>query len=167
MIAILDTQSIQYMLSGSLALNVYSLPRMTRDIDLIVEMKSEDVENFVKAFKDDFYCYQPSIEEEVAQRGIFNLIDNQSSLKIDFIVRKNTIYRRVEFDRRIKTNTLGFEAWVVSIEDLIISKLIWIQDYESEKQINDIKNLLENPSIDFDYIQKWTNELNLKTFNLL
>ncbi len=164
---VLETQNINYMLSGSLALNIYSLPRMTRDIDLVVRMKKEDVEAFVKAFEQDFYCYQPSIEEEISKKGMFNLIEFQTSIKIDFIVCKETLYRKTEFERRRKTNTLGFEAWVVSIEDLIISKLIWIQTLQSTKQIEDIQSLLENPTIDTNYLQFWINDLLLNTFNLL
>lgn len=163
----LEAQNIAYMLSGSLALNIYSLPRMTRDIDLVVRMRKEDVSVFVKAFEKDFYCYQPSIEEEIAKRGMFNLIDFQTSTKVDFIVCKENSYRKTEFERRRKTNTLGFEAWVVSIEDLIISKLIWIQELQSTKQMEDIQSLLENPIIDAAYIQFWINELQLKTFELL
>ena len=34
----LDENNIPYMISGSLALNIYSIPRMTRDIDIVVEL---------------------------------------------------------------------------------------------------------------------------------
>jgi hypothetical protein len=50
---ILDEQGIEYMLSGSLALNAYTLPRMTRDIDVVVKMKKEDVASFVQAIEKD------------------------------------------------------------------------------------------------------------------
>ena len=36
---LLESQNIEYMLSGSLALNTYTIPRMTRDIDIIVHLK--------------------------------------------------------------------------------------------------------------------------------
>lgn len=164
---LLQEQNIDYMLSGSLALNVYSIPRMTRDIDLVVRMKIEDVDNFVKAFEQDFYCYQPSIEEEIRKKGMFNLIELQSSIKIDFIICKDTLYRKTEFERRRKTTTLGFESWIVSVEDLILSKLIWIQELQSTKQIEDIQSLLEYPTLDMAYVKHWIADLHLKTFDLL
>lgn len=164
---ILENEQIPYMFSGSMALNVYTLPRMTRDIDLVVKMKEEDVEKFVKAFQNDFYCYEPTIKQEVLRQGMFNLIDNQTSLKVDFIVCKDTLYRQTEFERRQKTTVLGFDAWVVSIEDLIISKLIWIQQLQSEKQMLDIQSLLEIKQIDVEYLEKWVKKLNLVTFNLI
>ena len=33
----LDTAHIRYMLTGSMAMAIYSVPRMTRDIDLVIE----------------------------------------------------------------------------------------------------------------------------------
>jgi len=50
---------------------------------------------------------------------------------------------------------------------LIIAKIIWIQQYQSERQIFDIENLLLNPEKDMDYIKNWCIKLNLQTFNLL
>jgi hypothetical protein len=36
---ILEQQNIPYMLSGSLALTLYAMPRATRDIDIVVSYK--------------------------------------------------------------------------------------------------------------------------------
>ncbi|MEA3451675.1 MAG: hypothetical protein U9Q83_07195 [Bacteroidota bacterium] len=59
------------------------------------------------------------------------------------------------------------DIWVISLDDLIIAKIIWIQDYQSEKQIMDIEKLLISPDINMDYIKKWCKKMNLQTFNLL
>jgi hypothetical protein len=53
------------------------------------------------------------------------------------------------------------------LDDLIFAKIIWIKDYQSEKQIMDIENLLVNPDRNMDYIKKWCDKMNLQTFNLL
>lgn len=159
--------NIPYMLSGSLAMNLYTVPRMTRDIDIVVHLQEKDVEKFIGAFKERFYCHPESVLEEVKRQGMFNLIDNATGYKVDFIVRKNSPYRKLEFDRKVKTNVFGFEAYVVSIEDLILSKLIWIQTLQSDKQLEDLNNLLKNPEIDFVYLKKWVENLSLHTFNLL
>lgn len=166
-IDILEQLDIAYMLSGSIVLNAYTMPRMTRDIDIVIHLQNEDISKFVKAFEQDFYCYEPSIVEEVQRKGMFNLIDNQTSYKIDFIIRKDSEYRLKEFERKQRTDVFGFEAYVVSLEDLIISKLIWIQELQSDKQKDDISNLLENKTLDKDYLTHWVKKLNLNTFNLL
>jgi hypothetical protein len=163
----LEEKEIEYMLSGSLAMNIYTVPRMTRDIDIVINMKLSDINKFIKIFEEGFYIYEEGIEEEVINRRMFNVIDNGSGFKIDFIVRKNTDFHRNEFNRRQQKRAFGFKPWVVSIEDLIISKLNWIQDLKSDTQISDIENLLSVPDIDKEYIEKWCEKLNLNTYNLI
>ena len=63
-------------------------------------------------------------------------------IKIDFIVRKDTPYRAAEFERRRRVPMPGFEAWIVSREDLILSKLAWAKDSGSELQRRDVAALL-------------------------
>ena len=50
---------------------------------------------------------------------------------------------------------------------ILILKLIWIQELQSERQINDIDSLLENETVDHDYIHYWCQKLDLQTFNIL
>ena len=163
----LEKHRIPYMVSGSIALNIYTVPRMTRDIDIVVVLKKEDIDRFLMDFTPGFYHHRPSIVEEIEREGMFNLIDNQSGYKIDFIVRKSTEYRKAEFDRKIQTDDLGFNVWTVAVEDLILSKLIWIQEYQSDRQMSDIRSLLENPAIDFQYLKHWREKLELNTFGLI
>ena len=98
---------------------------------------------------------------------MFNVIDYESGEKIDFIIRKSTKFHINEFERRRPTEAFGFKTWVVSIEDLIIAKLKWIQDLESETQKRDISNLLNSSNVDRAYVEKCCKKLNLKTYNLI
>ena len=163
----LDSRQIPYMVSGSMAMIAYTVARTTRDIDLVIELNLESVDEFCSLFKNHFYLHRPTIEEEVKRRGMFNLIDERSGMKIDFMVKKNSPYRKLEFERKKQVELFGNNVWVVSAEDLIISKLIWIQEIQSGRQMEDIKLLLENPEIDRNYINLWINDLGLTTFNLI
>ncbi|MEK6682543.1 MAG: hypothetical protein AABY79_11335, partial [Nitrospirota bacterium] len=51
----LDEAGIPYMITGSIAANFYSIPRMTRDIDIVIELKKSNVERVYNAFEKDFY----------------------------------------------------------------------------------------------------------------
>jgi hypothetical protein len=155
------------MLSGSIALNSYTIPRMTLDIHIVIELNANNLETFLELFPDKFYMNTDTIRQETQRAGMFNIIDFESGLKIDFIVRKNTEYRMHEFQRRKKEKIEDIEVWMVSPEDLVISKLDWIQQLQSDKQMTDIRNLLSLPEIDHDYILDWCKKLNLNTFNLL
>jgi hypothetical protein len=64
----------------------------------------------------------------------------------------------VEFERRQKILILDFTTFIVSKEDLIISKLSWAKDSHSELQLGDVRNLLAT-GYDAAYLQRWTREL--------
>ena len=98
---------------------------------------------------------------------MFSVIDHQSGFKADFVVLKNSEYRLTEFERKQKMNFYGTDVYVVSPEDLLISKLIWIQDWQAAVKMEDIKNLAALPILLRDYVSYWINKLNLNTFGLI
>jgi hypothetical protein len=158
----LEQAGISYMLTGSLAANLYATPRMTRDIDFVVEVHNFQVNKFFQIFSNDFYITKEAISAAVMHEGMFNAIHNKSIFKIDFIVRKDTAYRETEFQRRRKVELDGETIWVVSPEDLILSKLFWAKDSFSEMQIRDVKNLFHSiKKLDEKYIANWIQNLNL------
>ena len=163
----LHKRNIEYMLSRNFAMLLYGTPRMTRDIDMVIRLQEEDIDSFLEIFAENFYYHKPSITEEVRRKGMFNIIDHRSGYKVDFVIRKNDEYRLEEFSRKVFSNKFGFDAYVVTAEDLLISKLIWIQPYQSKQQTEDIENILDNKTLDRLYIDKWVKQLHLKTFDLL
>jgi len=164
---LLDNAGIKYMISGSLALNLYYIPRMTMDVDIVIELDKNNLDNFLCLFRKGYYIDETTVKEETYNRGMFNVIDHQTGLKIDFILRKNTEYRRHEFSRRVQKIIDESPVYFVSPEDLVISKLEWIQQLRSDKQVNDILLLMSLPNIDKKYIYYWCKFLNLDTFGLI
>jgi len=164
---VLNRHNIPYMLSGSVAMSLYIVPRATRDFDFIVHLKPHNVDAFVENFKDGYYCDRETVQEAVKTRSMFNIIDHASGFKADFVVLKDGEFRQEEFNRRLKMDFYGKPIYVVTPEDLLISKLIWIQDYQSALQIEDIKNLKAIENLDWPYINQWISKLKLNTFALL
>jgi hypothetical protein len=152
--------SIDYMLTGSLAMNYYAQPRMTRDIDVVVALGSPDVERLTNLFAPDYYVVREAVARAVANESMFNLIHQEAIIKVDCIVRKSSDYRRLEFARRERINIQDFTTWIVSKEDLMISKLNWARDSRSELQLRDVKNLLAT-GYDAHYMDEWTRNLAL------
>jgi len=62
---------IPYMMTGSIAVSFYAVPRMTRDIDLVVELSEPDVDRLVRLFQDDFYVDRNTVLRAVTQRAMF------------------------------------------------------------------------------------------------
>ena len=160
----LNEANIPYMISGSIAANYYTVPRMTRDIDVVIELKHGDIDNFVKLFEDDFYTNKDMILNEISREGMFNLIHNQYIFKIDFIVKKSSEYQQTAFSRRKEILIEGSPMWYISAEDLIISKLMWAKDSHSEIQLRDVRNLTETVhDLDAQYINHWLRQLGLES----
>ncbi len=155
-----DSAGIGYMITGSMAMNYYAQPRMTRDIDMVVALRSADAARVVQLFSPDYYVSREAVDSSIAHQSWFNLIHNESVIKVDCIVRKQNEYRLEEFKRRQRIKIENFETWIVSKEDLILSKLFWAKDSHSELQLRDVKNLIST-GCDRDYIEQWTHELGL------
>lgn len=158
----LNEANIDYMVSGSIAANYYTVPRMTRDIDIVIELKRGDIDKFVRLFEDHFYADIEMITNEVSRRGIFNLIHSQYVIKIDFIVKKASAYEQLAFSRRRQVLIEQSPMWFVSPEDLVLSKLTWAKGSHSEMQLNDVRNLMQTvDDLDLKYIDNWISQLRL------
>ena len=155
-----EQAGIAYMLTGSMAMNYYAQPRMTRDIDVVIAISRDDVGRVAALFRPDYYVSEENIRESLAHESIFNLIHQESVIKVDCIIRKSSEYRRTEFERRQRIPILDFTTFIVSKEDLIISKLSWAKDSHSEIQLGDVRNLLAT-GYDAEYVERWTRELEL------
>lgn len=165
-ITFLNSRNIPYMLSGSFALSIYVLPRATRDIDFVVKLLPEHVDDIVEYFNEGYYCSKDAVTDAISRKSMFNIIDHASGFKADFVIVKDEKYRITEFDRRRKEDFNGIEIFVVSPEDLLLSKLIWIQQWQAAVQMEDIKSILNVANLQLDYIKGWVKVLNLKTFGL-
>lgn len=157
----LDSAGFEYMLTGSLAMNYYAQPRMTRDIDLVVAIDRANAHRMIEIFGADYYVSESSVTDAIEHAGMFNLVHLQSVVKIDIIVRKADEFRQREFNRKVCVKLFDFSVWIVSKEDLILSKLNWARDSLSEMQLNDVKNLLAT-SPDLQYLRTWSTRLGVQ-----
>ena len=153
----LERAGFEYMLTGSFALAFYTTPRMTRDLDFVLALVEPGIQDLVSAFEDAFYIDADDAREAVRSERRFNLLHLGSGIKVDFIVRKRSEYRLAEFGRRVRMTIAGADVWVVSREDLILSKLLWALDSGSELQRRDVKSLLVD--IDEMYLATCTRRL--------
>lgn len=158
----LDGAAIPYMLTGSIAAAYYAEPRMTRDADIVVELTREDASRLAAMFGQEFAADAETIARAIDQRRMFNLIHTTAIVKVDFIVRKDEPFRVEEFRRRRRVSLAGVEMWIVSPEDLILSKLDWAKDSHSELQLRDVRRLLTAvPNLDNDYVNRWAEHLDV------
>ena len=86
----IEATGMPYMIVGSMASMAYGEALTTRDLDLEVDIKPQNVRDFEALFPPpEYYC--PPLEiltDEVLNRGQFNLLHPASGLKIDVVVKK-------------------------------------------------------------------------------
>ena len=158
----LDRAGIPYMVTGSVALAMYATPRMTRDIDLVVEIGAAEVATIVGLFEHDCFVDAESVGGAVSGQGMFNIIHNDWIVKADFVVRKDEAYRVAEFARRRTIEIDGRPVVFVAPEDLILSKLWWARESGSELQERDVRDLLDAvEDLDLDYLRRWAADLDI------
>lgn len=96
-IDVFDELNIPYMLSGSIAMGAYILPRANRGFDFVVYLQPKDVDDFVEKFKDGYYCNVDAVKDAIDHQSLFNINDHSSGYKADFVILKNEEFRQTEF----------------------------------------------------------------------
>lgn len=120
----------------------------------------QDVARIAEVLGSAYYVSPEAAREAVMHQSSFNAIHQATLIKVDFMIRKQEDYRLYEFTRRIRMRLSGFDLWVVSKEDLILSKLHWAKESLSERQLADVENLIAS-GCDTEYLKTWSTALNL------
>ena len=159
----IEKLDVPYMLTGSMAMMAYSVYRFTADVDVVLELQEKDAKRIVETFEPDYYVPHNAVSRAIASRRMFNVIHQETAFKIDCVLKKNTEFQQSAFENRRKIDFYGGDIWIITKEDLIISKLLWAKESRSEKQLNDVRNLILS-GIETAYIEDWTQKLEI--FNL-
>ncbi len=126
----LNTRKIPYMITGSWSSIYYGRPRASHDIDFVVELPIENLEKIIQTFSqlpENFLLQVETIKEALENKSLFQAIDQQSYLKIDFWVLTNKEFDKSRFERRKKVKIFNQIMQMATPEDTIIQKLIWYE----------------------------------------
>src|SRR5438045_8759646 len=111
-------------------------------------------------------CYFDEIaaQNAIERRYMFQLQEFASGDKVDFWLLKDDPYDREAFSRRYHDEILGVHAALPRPEDMILRKLKWAQEYESEKQFRDALGVyeLQFAKLDQAYLARWVRDLELE-----
>lgn len=166
LVRLLDAAGIPFMIAGSFASAAHGLPRTTQDLDVVIDPPNADaLESLVRSMPpEDYYVDVDAARDALRRRAMFNVVDQRSGWKIDFIVRKDRAFSLDEFARRRKFSLLDVPVWVASPEDTVVAKLEWSkQSGGSERQRRDVAGILATVGEDLDrsYMAHWIDELDL------
>lgn len=152
------------MLTGSYASSIHSIPRATRDIDIVIYPNRDQLTRFIQSLPPG--SYHSDLEDAIdslRRRSQFNVIDYATGWKIDFIIPPFDEFHEEEFERRRLIEVDGVQLSIVSPEDIVIAKLLWGKAGESERQIADAATVirLQGSRLDVAYIEKWARKLKI------
>lgn len=164
-VGVLQTEEIPYMIVGGFAMSYYNRFRFTADIDCVVQMYANQIEKIVRHFP-DWIPFLEHFQESARQGILFNLTDYETGIKYDFMLYEDSDYNWTAFERRREVDFFGILCSISAPEDLILSKLKWCQYSNSAKQMEDIKFLLQEPSLNKQYLEIWASRLNLNRYGL-
>jgi hypothetical protein len=166
LVRILDGARVPFMIAGSFASTTHGVPRTTQDLDLVIDPPDlAALETLVASMPvDAYYVDAETARDAFGRRSMFNVIDQASGWKVDFIVRKNRAFSREEFERRMPISLLDVAVYVASPEDTIVAKVEWSkQAGGSERQRRDVAGILATvgQGLDRQYIERWVQDLDL------
>ena len=150
----LNRLSIPYMITGAVASIMYGEPRLTNDIDLVIDLKADEIDRFADAFPgEDFYCPPPDVirlEIDRSQRGHFNLIHHETGFRADIYASGRDELHHWGLQNRKAVDVEGEQFWLAPVEYVILRKLEYYREGESEKHLRDISSILAFSSREID-----------------
>jgi len=142
----LNKMGVRYMVTGAVAVIIYAEPRLTQDIDLVIELKTEEAWKIIEAFPpEEFYCPpEESLRVEIHRRirGHFNIIHLETAFRADCYVMGDDPLHHWGMLSRKKVNFEGESIWIAPPEYVILRKLEYFREGGSEKHLRDIAGIL-------------------------
>jgi hypothetical protein len=153
----LNAHTVPYMLVGSLATNIYCVPRSTEDGDVVIQSSVAEIARHIsQAVEGIHFNPQLSFESVTATRKVV-LRTKSHAFEVELFQLTDDDHDRMRFSRRIQMQTMDRQVWVASLEDMIVTKLRWSQHAGREKDISDARNLMgvQCDRIDWPYVESW------------
>ena len=144
-IQVIERLDIAYMVVGGFAAIMYGEPRLTIDVDIVVDIKPEHMARFVAAFpRDSYYVDDETVRDALLRRTLFNVIESSTAAKIDLIPLPDDAFTRAAMSRRQSHvyDSEGHAATFLSAEDVVLAKLSVHLQTGSEKHLRDDRGVL-------------------------
>jgi hypothetical protein len=161
---IFTSVGVPYYVTGGVAAITYGEPRTTRDLDVVISVPRDALPPLISALEAAGF-YVPGVEDAAAGRMRTLQVTQVATIsRADLVLADDTKYERLKFQRRrLISWPDGTEVYLVSPEDIVVNKLRWGQQSQSEKQWRDVLGVLktQQESLDYEYMHRWATEFDL------
>jgi len=173
LVSVLESMHVPYLIGGSVALAAWATPRITHDVDVVVDLPEGQIDEFCNQFPQARYFIDADAMRESFKRrdepglGMYSFLDQDTGIKIDlFPLRSSDAAQQTALKHGVEAEVMeGVRAIVYSPGDLLLQKLRWYAASDSERQFRDCLSLVHadlqrpTPLIDWNYIEEWAKQL--------
>lgn len=153
----LNTEKIDYVIVGGLAVLFHGIPRTTMDIDVILEDKK--LEEFVAFLKEnDFFANLEDIKIAFKEKSHATIQDKLSMIRLDIKGIYNDSDKQT-LDRKTNLKHRDITVNIASAEDTIANKLLFGSDQDIKDAMGIYIRQLDN--LDMDYLTKTCKQLKI------
>jgi hypothetical protein len=164
----LNTTGLPYFVTGGLAAILYGEPRLTNDVDVVLQLEASQASRLIATFPAQEY-YVPPIEvlRDEAGRpegGHFNILHLESALRADiYCLGTEDALGNWALTRRRRLAVAGEEIAVAPIEYVILRKLQYHLMGGGDRHVRDIQAMLRLSSDQVDRLEltRWLDHLGL------
>jgi len=165
-VQVFERLGIFYFVTGSIATISYGEPRTTNHVDIVAAIQESHIRPLCEAFQlPEFYLSEEALRDAIQTHFQCNILHQPSGLKVDVILLGDA-----EFDRNMARRVLrlnlaeDLDAAMIAPEDIILNKLLFYRDGESDKHLRDIAGVLRVRGVDVDraYVVAWADKMGVR-----
>jgi hypothetical protein len=157
---VLNRLGVPHLLVGSFSVNLYAIPRMTKDVDFVLEIGPVSVQAIAAALGPGYALDPPITFETVTTTTRYRMVHRETDFALEFFKLSSDPHDRERFRRRVRHNLAGPHVDVPTPEDVVINKLRWSKGGHRRKDVEDVENVLavQAGALDLAYIRQWADQ---------
>jgi hypothetical protein len=153
-VAALARSEVPHMVVGSFARNFHSFARSTQDADIVLAVDMAGLNRFLAELGGDFTVAPQATFETNTGTFRHTLVHSATDFKIELFLLSNDPFDQEGFRRRLPFKFNGHPSFVLTAEDVILSKLRWSRAKDLE-DIRDVLAVKGVEALDWNYLNHW------------
>jgi hypothetical protein len=151
----LDRAQVRYMVIGGQAVQLYGEPRMTRGIDLTLDLGPDGLDRMLEVCsRCGLKPLPPTPAEFVRETMVLPALDESTGIRVDFVFSL-TGYERQAIERSRTVKLGDTDVRFATAEDVVIHKLV----AGRPRDVEDVRNIvIKNPGLDRTYVTERLRE---------
>jgi hypothetical protein len=154
-IAALSRSGVPHMVVGSFARNFHSFARSTQDADIVLAVDATGLDRFERELGPEFTLDPQATFETNTGTFRHTLLHTATEFKTELFLLSSDPFDQERFRRRQAFHYNGHPSFVLTAEDVILSKLRWSRPKDLE-DIRDVLAVKGEAALDWNYLHHWT-----------